>query len=126
MTDADYCDTLVKVTQQLQKSRRVPMPLTVSMADRHPLAERITRIMDQRVTRTDRLSVVSVIGVIVCGFLLLTDAVGVCSRHTRDTVPNLTLLTFVNTMVCRGLMPTPTAGRRASLVRAHPGFNGPE
>ncbi len=27
--------------------------------------------MDQRVTRTDRLSVVSVIGVIVCGFLLL-------------------------------------------------------
>lgn len=71
VTDADYCDTLVKVTRHLQKSRRIPMALAVSMADRHPFTERITRIMDDRITRTDRLSVVGIVAIVVCGFLLL-------------------------------------------------------
>ena len=71
VTDEVYSETLVAVARlSSQRSRHIPM--AVSMADpRHPLSQRLERIMDPDLRRRDGLGVRSLLLVFVVGALVL-------------------------------------------------------
>ena len=66
-----YCTTLLKVADGLSRRSGRPLPMTVSMADSHPLSDRFRRIMDEGQVRRGSLTVAGVVCILIAAVVLL-------------------------------------------------------
>lgn len=83
VSDEVYSETLLAVARCGGRGRA--FPLTASMADgRHPLSERLERILDPHMRRSDRLGFRGIAAVVVAGLLLLP---GVSAKGPGGSVP---------------------------------------